>query len=71
MCYGNQATYVVHQVDSGDVDAIHVNDFEVAVTENGKVYTYPLNNKLFKAYLKILKKDKQTEKQVLKPGTTY
>ena len=64
-------TYVVHQVDSGDVDAIHVNDFEVAVTENGKVYTYPLNNKLFKAYLKILKKDKQTEKQVLKPGTAY
>lgn len=64
-------TYVVHQVDSGDVDAIHVNDFEVAVTENGKVYTYPLNNKLFKAYLKILKKDKQTEKQVLKPRTAY
>ena len=64
-------TYVVHQVDSGEVDAIHVNDFEVAVTENGKVYTYPLNNKLFKAYLKILKKNKQTEKQVLKPGTAY
>ena len=64
-------TYVVHQVDSGDVDAIHVDDFDVEVTENGKVYTYPLNNKLFKAYLKILKKDKQTEKQVLKPGTAY
>ena len=64
-------TYVVHQVDSGDVDAIHVDDFDVEVTENGKVYTFPLNNKLFKAYLKILKKDKQTEKQVLKPGTAY
>lgn len=64
-------TYVVHQVDSGDVDAIHVDDFDVEVTENGKVYAYPLNNKLFKAYLKILKKDKQTEKQVLKPGTAY
>ena len=64
-------TYVVHQVDSGDVDAIHVDDFDVEITENGKVYTYLLNNKLFKAYLKILKKDKQTEKQVLKPGTAY
>lgn len=64
-------TYVVHQVDSGDVDAIHVDDFDVEVTENEKVYTYPLNNKLFKAYLRILKKDKQTEKQVLKPGTAY
>ena len=53
------------------MDAIHVDDFDVEVTENGKVYTYPLNNKLFKAYLKILKKDKQTEKQVLKPGTAY
>ena len=64
-------TYVVHQVDSGDVDAIHVDDFDVEITENGKVYTYLLNNKLFKAYLKILKKDKQTEKQVLKPRTAY
>ena len=64
-------TYVVHQVDSGDVDAIHVDDFEVEVSENGKVYTYSLNNKLFKAYLRILKKDKQTEKQVLKAGTAY
>ena len=51
-------TYVVHQVDAGDVDAIHVDDFDVEITENGKVYTYLLNNKLFKAYLKILKKDK-------------
>ena len=34
-------TYVVHQVDSGDVDAIHVDDFDVEVTENGKVYTFP------------------------------
>jgi hypothetical protein len=64
-------TYVVHQVDSGDVDAIPVDDFEVEVTEDGKVYTYSLNNKLFKAYLRILKKDKQTEKQVLKAGTAY
>ena len=63
--------YVVHQVDSGDVDAIHVEDFQVKITENGKVYTYPMNNELFKAYLRILKKDGNTEKQVLKPGTTY
>lgn len=63
--------YIVHQVDSGDVDAIHVKDFPVEVTENGEVYTYPMNNELFKAYLRILKKDGNTEKQVLKPGTTY
>lgn len=63
--------YTVHQVDSGDVDAIHVKDFPVEITENGEVYTYPMNNELFKAYLRILKKDGNTEKQVLKPGTTY
>ena len=63
--------YTVHQVDSGDVDAIHVKDFSVEVMENGEVYTYPMNNELFKAYLRILKKDGNTEKQVLKPGTTY
>ncbi|MBR1865739.1 MAG: hypothetical protein IJ801_04460 [Lachnospiraceae bacterium] len=64
-------TYTVHQVDSGDVDAIAVKDFNVEVTEAGKTYTYPLNNKLFKTYLRILKKDGNTEKQVLKAGTTY
>lgn len=63
--------YKVHQVDSGDVDAVPVEDFEVEVTENGKVYNYAMNNNLFKAYLKVLKRDGKTEKQVLKPGTSY
>ncbi len=63
--------YTVHQMDSGDVDAILVEDFYVKINENGKIYSYPMNNELFKAYLKILKKDGNTEKQVLKPGTTY
>ncbi len=63
--------YTVHQMDSGDVDAILVEDFYVKINENGKIYSYPMNNELFKAYLRILKKDGNTEKQVLKPGTTY
>lgn len=64
-------TYTVHQVDSGDVDAAHVADFQVQVVENGKTYQYALNNKLFRAYLKILKLDGKTKKEVLKAGTTY
>ena len=60
-------TYVVHQVDSGDVDAYYVDDFEANVTENGKVYEFEKVNELFKAYFKIIKKDKNTEKTVLKP----
>ncbi len=63
--------YTVRQVDSGDVDAVMVKDFDVTIDENGKTYTYAMNNNLFKAYLRILKKDGRTEKQVLKPGTAY
>lgn len=64
-------TYVVHQMDSGDVDAYYVDDFEVQITENGRVYEFEKVNELFKAYFKIIKKDKNTEKTVLKPGTSY
>lgn len=63
--------YTVHQVDSGDVDATRVDDFQVEITKNGQTYTFPLDNIIFKAYLRILKIDGNTEKQVLKPGTTY
>ena len=63
--------YTVHQVDSGDVDVALVEDFQVWVTEDGAVYTYPMDNLIFKAYLRVIKKDGNTEKQVLKPGTTY
>lgn len=63
--------YTVHQVDTGDIDAIAVDDFQAEVTKNGEVYTFPLDDIIFKAYLRILKKDGNTEKQVLKPGTTY
>lgn len=65
-------TYTIHQVDSGDVDAVLIEDIKDArITENGETYLYPMNNNLFKAYLKILKKDGNTEKQVLKAGTAY
>ncbi len=63
--------YTVHQVDSGGVDAMRVDDFSVAIRENGQIYEYAMDNIIFKAYLRILKKDGNTEKQVLKPGTAY
>lgn len=66
--YGN---YTVHQVDTGGVDAMRVDDFPVQIRENGQIYEYAMDNIIFKAYLRILKKDGNTEKQVLKPGTTY
>lgn len=63
--------YTVHQVDTGGMDAMRVEDFPVEIRENGQVYEYAMDNLIFKAYLRILKKDGNTEKQVLKPGTTY
>lgn len=63
--------YTIHQVDSGSVDAILVDDFDVEIREDKVTKTYPMNNELFKAYLRILKKDGNTEKQVLKSGTIY
>ena len=64
-------TYIVHQVSTGGSDTKKVADFEVVVEENGKTYPYLLNNAPFKAYLKVVKKDKHTEKTVLKTGTKY
>lgn len=63
--------YTVHQIDSGKQDAEKIKDFDIVVTEHGKVYEVALNNKNFSAYLKIVKKDGNTKKTVLKAGTSY
>lgn len=63
-------TYIVHQVKGAD-ETEYVSDFYVDVKENGKTYKYILNNPSFMAYLKVVKKDAQTKKTVLKAGTTY
>ena len=63
--------YTVHQVDTGGVDVMRVDDFPVQIRENGQIYEYAMDNIIFKAYLRILKKDGNTEQQVLKPGTAY
>ena len=63
--------YTVHQVDTGGMDVMRVDDFPVAIRKNEQIYEYAMDNIIFKAYLRILKKDGNTEKQVLKPGTTY
>ena len=63
-------TYIVHQTKGMDETEFSP-DFYVDVKENGKTYKYYLNNPSFMAYLKIVKKDAQTKKTVLKAGTTY
>ncbi len=65
--------YTVHQVSTGGEDTEKVADFDVIIeTPNrSEPYLYNLNNPVFKAYLRVVKKDGNTEKTVLKPGTTY
>lgn len=69
-------TYTVHQVDSGDKDTLKVDDFTVFIGEegesdNGKTKLVNLINEEFSAYLRIIKKDGNTKKDVLKAGTAY
>lgn len=73
-----KGTYIVHQVANGtlngkEVDLIMRDDFEVTISGDGTVpvYEYKINNPRFNACLKVIKKDKRTEKTILKAGTTY
>jgi len=63
--------YVVHQQSTGGLDTKMVADFDVEIKEHGKLYHYALNDTLFEAYLRIVKKDANTKQTVLKSGTTY
>lgn len=63
-------TYLVHQIDGVD-ETEFAPDFYVDVKKDGETYKYLLNNPEFTAYLKIVKKDSQTKKTVLKSNTTY
>ena len=64
-------TYKVHQRNTGETDTEKVEDFFISINENGKIYKFTMNDNLFQAYLQIVKKDKNTQKTVLKPGTVY
>ncbi len=65
--------YIVHQTGTGGSDTEKVKDFSVVINDGDRKepYTFPLHNPIFKAYLRVVKKDGNTEKTVLKPGTSY
>lgn len=66
--------YRIHQLSSGDQDTEKVEDKKnVPINNSDKVETktFNMNNNLFKAYLRIIKKDGNTKKDVLKAGTAY
>ncbi len=65
--------YKVKQIDSGEKDTELQKEFYVEIDDENRTipYTFIFNDRPFGAYLRIIKKDGNTKKEVLKPGTTY
>ena len=38
-----------------------IGDFDVYISSDGEVYRYLINNRLFESYIKVVKKDAETE----------
>lgn len=63
--------YIVEQISTGGADTEMIAPFPVVIEESGVVKEFVTKNPIFKAFLRIVKKDGNTEKSVLKPGTSY
>ena len=62
--------YTVHQV-TGWTNTEFVEDFDVIVDENGKIYQYILNDAVISANIKIAKKDAETGKVLPVSGVGF
>ena len=63
-------TYTVHQV-TGWKNTEFVEDFDVVIDENGKIYQYILNDAVISANIKIAKKDAETGKVIPVSGVGF
>ena len=63
-------TYTVHQTKGWDGTEF-ISDFDVFVNENGKTYKYLINNASFESYVKIVKVDSETGKQIPYAGAGF
>ena len=63
-------TYIVHQTKGWDGTEF-ITDFDVFVNENGKTYKYLINNASLESYLKIVKTDSETGKQISYSGAGF
>ena len=63
-------TYTVHQT-KGWNGTEFIADFDVFVNENGKTYKYLINNASLESYLKIVKTDSETGKQISYAGAGF
>lgn len=62
--------YTVHQTKGWD-GREHIADFDVYISENGKIYQYLINNAEFASYIKIVKIDAETGKIIPYSGVGF
>ncbi len=62
--------YIVHQT-SGWEGTEYMTDFVVYISEHGEVYKYLINNAPFTSYLKIVKVDSETGKEIPYAGAGF
>lgn len=63
-------SYTVHQIE-GMEGREFSNDFEVFVSENGKTYSFILNNRVYEALVTIMKRDSETGKMIPVSGIGF
>lgn len=63
-------TYTVHQTKGWD-GMEFIKDFDVFINENGKTYKYLINNAGLESYVKIVKVDSETGKQIPYAGAGF
>ncbi|WP_455493848.1 SpaA isopeptide-forming pilin-related protein [Eubacterium sp.] len=62
--------YTVHQTKGWD-GREKITDFDVFINTDGKTYKFLINNKNFESYLKAVKLDKETGKQIAYEGAAF
>lgn len=62
--------YTVHQT-KGWAGRELISDFDVFISSDGKTYKFLINNKNFESYLKVVKLDKETGKQIAYEGAAF
>ncbi len=62
--------YTVHQT-KGWAGREFITDFDVFISTDGKIYKFLINNKNFESYLKVVKLDKETGKQIAYEGAAF
>ncbi|MGN1123059.1 MAG: SpaA isopeptide-forming pilin-related protein, partial [Eubacterium sp.] len=62
--------YTVHQTKGWD-GREKIKDFDVFINSDGKTYKFLINNSNFESYLKVVKLDKETGKQIAYEGAAF